>query len=303
MVARQRGVAIVLAMTVAALAAIAAAGILVSQSTWARHNTLATDHAQAQLAVQGGLELARMVLSADRRSSSTDHLGEPWAMKLAPTEIERGSIEGDVEDAQSRFNVNNLVRAGKVDIDQLARFRRLLSILGLPGALADAAADWIDGDSTPQPGGGAEDTYYLTLQPPYLAANQPLIDITELALVRGFDENVIVRLRPYVTALPRYTQVNANTATPEVLAAVVDGLSLDAARTLTAQRERIYYRSSADVSTRLSGERPIRTADLTVSSDYFLVSVRARIGDSQATGSALIARDGAWPTFVWRKLP
>jgi general secretion pathway protein K len=114
---------------------------------------------------------------------------------------------------------------------------------------------------------------------------------------------VIVRLRPYVTALPRYTQVNANTATPEVLAAVVDGLSLDAARTLAAQRERIYYRSSADVSTRLTGERPIRTEDLTVSSDYFMVSVRARIGDSQATGSALIAREGAWPTFVWRKLP
>ena len=50
--------------------------------------------------------------------------------------------------------------------------------------------------------------------------------MAELALVRGFDDGVRARLRPFVTALPRFTAVNANTASPEVLAAVVEGLGL-----------------------------------------------------------------------------
>jgi general secretion pathway protein K len=301
-VAKERGVAIVLAMAVAALAAIAAAAILVSQSTWARHNELAATNAQAQLLAQAGIDWGRAILAEDRRSSPTDHLGEPWAMKLAPMQVERGWVEGAIEDAQSRFNINNLVRGGKVHPDQLAHFRRLLSILGLPGGLADAAADWIDSDDTPQPGGGAEDSYYLSLQPPYLAANRPLIDVAELALVKGFDESVLARLAPYITALPRYTQVNVNTAAPEVLAAVVDGLSLDAARGRAAQRERIYYRTTADFSSRLPASRPPPVEELTVSSDYFIVSIRATIGDAQSTGTALIARDGAWPAIIWREL-
>jgi general secretion pathway protein K len=303
MVARERGIAIVLAMAVAALAAIAAAAILVSQSTWARHNELAASHAQAQLLAQAGIDWGRAILADDRRSSAIDHLGEPWAMKLAPMQVERGWVEGAIEDAQSRFNINNLVRGGKIDPEQLARFRRLLSILGLPGGLADAAADWIDSDSAPQPGGGAEDAYYLSLQPPYLAANRALLDVGELVVVRGFDETVLARLGPYVTALPRYTQINVNTAAPEVLAAVVDGLSLDAARALAAQRERIYYRTTADFSSRLFASRATHMEDLTVSSDYFIVSVRATIGDAQSSASALIAREAAWPSIVWRKLP
>ena len=58
---RQRGVAIVLAMSVVALAAMAAVGILVSQSTWARHSELASGHAQAQQLARAGIDWARAV--------------------------------------------------------------------------------------------------------------------------------------------------------------------------------------------------------------------------------------------------
>ena len=299
---RQRGVAIVLAMGVVALAAMAAAAIMVSQSTWARQVELTTEHIQARSVLLAGADWARALLADDRRLGDVDHLGEPWALKLPPLPVENGELVGQIEDQQGMFNVNNLITEGKINVAQLAHFRSLLATLGLPGELADALADWIDGDSLPQPGDGAEDAYYLALDPPYLPANQPLIDIAELALVRGFDANVRARLRPYVTALPGFTAINVNTAPAEVLAAVIEGLDLGGAQALVAQRDRAYFRSTGDFTIRLPRGIEPAPADIGVSSNYFVATLRVTIGGAQARGKALLARSASgWPEIVWRK--
>ena len=49
----------------------------------------------------------------DARSGPLDHLGEPWAFPLPPTPIANGAIEGRIDDAQGRLNVNNLALDGK----------------------------------------------------------------------------------------------------------------------------------------------------------------------------------------------
>jgi general secretion pathway protein K len=300
--ARQHGVAIVLAMGVVALAAMAAAAIMVSQSTWARQVELNIDHIQARAVLLAGADWARALLADDRRLGDVDHLGEPWALKLPPLPVENGELVGQIEDQQGAFNLNNLITQGKINVAQLAHFRSLLTTLGLPDELADALADWIDEDSQPQPGGGAEDAYYLALDPPYISANRPLIDVSELALVRGFDDNVRARLRPYVSALPTLTAVNVNTAPAEVLAAVVEGLDLGGAQLLVAQRDRAYFRSSDDFLRRLPRGVEAAASDIGVSSVYFLATLRVTIGGAQARGKALLARAGAgWPEIVWRK--
>jgi len=297
-------VAIVLAMGVVALAALAAIAMMVAQSTWSRQVELTAGHAQAQLLIQAGLDWARAVLSDDRRSNSVDHLGEPWALRLPPMPVDKGELSGYIEDQQGKFNLNNLVKGGKVNLAQLAHFQRLLSVLGFPTALAGALADWIDADSEPQPQDGAEDAYYLSLQPPYLAANRPLIDVAELALVRGFDDNVRARLRPFVSALPVFTPVNMNTASPEVIAAVVDGLGLDGARALVEKRARAYFPDRTDLLNQLPRGVLVATEDISFSSDYFIATTRVTIGGAQARGSALLARGIAgWPAIVWRKYP
>ena len=278
--ASQHGVAIVLAMGVVALAALAATGIMVSQSTWSRQVELASGHAQAQLIIRAGLDWSRAVLSDDRRASNVDHLNEPWALRLPPVPVENGSLVGHIEDQQGRFNLNNVLKNGKVNLAHLEHFRRLLSTLDLPPALADALADWID------------------------ARSRPLTDVAELALLRGFDDNVRARLRPFVTALPRFTAVNANTATPEVLAAVVEGLGLDGARALVAQRERTHFRNFSDFFSQLPPGLIVPTENISVSSDFFIATTRVTIGGAQARGSALLARgDAGWPAVVWRKYP
>lgn len=299
---RQRGVAIVLAMGVVALAAIAASAILVSQSTWSRQAELTGDQSQAQAVLQAGVDWARAVLSDDLRVSRVDHLGEPWALRLPPLQVENGELVGRMEDQQGAFNLNNIVAEGKISLAQLAHFRRLLAILSLPDELADALADWVDEDSQPNPRLGAEDAYYLALDPPYLAANRPLTDLSELALVRGFDDNVRARLRPYVAALPRSTAVNVNTAPPEVLAAVIDGLELRDAQALVAQRDGAYFRSVDDFVKRLPRGVEAASGDLSVSSDFFTATLRVNIGGAQARGKVLLARNtSGWPAVIWRK--
>ena len=300
----QRGVAVVLAMGVVALAAIAAAAMLASQSTWSRHAELGAEHVQAQTLVRAGVDWARALLSDERRLSGVDHLGEPWALRLPPVPVDNGELASQIDDQQGAFNLNNLVRNGVLSPAHLVQFRRLLEILSLPEVLAGALADWLDADHEPQPQGGAEDGYYQALQSSYLAANRPLTDVAELALVRGFDEAVRARLRPFVSALPRFTAVNVNTASPEVLAAVIDGLGLDGARALVEKRERAYFRDRTDLLNQLPTGVLVATEDISFSSDYFLASVRVSIGGAQARGTALLAREPVgWPAVVWRKYP
>ena len=300
---RQLGVAIVLAMGVVALAAMAATAMMITQSTWSRESELTADHVQAQTLILAGVDWARAILSDDRRLGDIDHLGEPWALRLPPMSVETGELAGYIEDQQGLFNLNNLVKGGKVNAVQLGHFQRLLSLLDLPAALSGTLVDWIDADSEPQPQGGAEDAVYLALQPPYLAANRPLTDLSELALVRGFDDGVRARLRPFVSALPAFTAVNVNTAPPEVLAAVIDGLGLDGARELIAQRDRAYFRDSNDLIRHLPQGVLVAVENISFGSDYFMTTLRVTIGSAQARGTALLARGavGSWPAIVWRK--
>ena len=291
-----------MAMSVVALATIATTAMMMTQSTWSRESELEGDHAQAQVLIQAGVDWARAVLSDDRRLSNVDHLKEPWALRLPPMPVDNGELAGFIEDQQGTFNLNNLAMGGKISVVQLERFRRLLSILGLADTLAYSLADWIDADSDQQPNGGAEDEYYLSLPSPYLAANRPLTDVAELALVRGFNDGVRARLSPFVSALPANTAINVNTASPEVLSAAIDGLNLDAARALVAQRERAYFRDYADFSNRLPRGVEIANSELKVSSNYFLARVRVTIGGAEARGLALLVRgDIGWPAIVWRK--
>lgn len=300
--ARPNGVAIVLAMGVVAMAAMAATAIMITQSTWSRASELEAGHMQAQVVLQAGVDWSRAVLTYDLRMGDVDHLGEPWALRLPAMPVENGELIGFIEDQQARFNLNNLVKNGKVSPAQLACFQRLLATLELPAALAYTLADWIDTDSELQPQGGAEDATYLAMPAPYLAANRPLIDLGELALVQGFNEGVIARLRPFVSALPRFTAINANTASAEVLAAVIEELGLDGARDLVARRDQAYFRSFDEFFKQLPPGLVVPTENITVSSSFFLATLRVTIADAQARGAALLLREATgWPAVVWHK--
>lgn len=298
----QRGVAIIIVILIVALATSLSVYVLNQQSLWQRQVEAGFDRGQAKRLNLAGLDWARAILAEDGRNNHFDHEGELWAKRLPAMPVEGGEILGFIEDRQGRFNLNNLVLNGSSAPAYVAQFQRLLSMLGLPGELALNLADWLDSDNIPQPAGGAEDSYYLSLPKPYRCANRPLTEIGELSLVKGFDASIIRQLRPYVSVLPGPTAINVNFAPAEVLAAVID-LPLSEARAIVLQRRSNPFKSIEEFRLRLpSGSRNMSATDLSVSSQFFWVTGRTQVGNAQITAQALLQRTGTWPRILWQNM-
>ena len=300
-----RGAAIVMAMLLAALAATIAATLLWQQQRWAGEYERRRDQVQAQALAMAGVQWARQIVF-ENAPPSTVHLGQPWAFRLPSTPIENGSIGGYITDAQGRLNVNNLVATGPGATAARAALQRLFGELGVPATLLNAIADWVDADDQTTDGGGAEDNYYLAqTSAPGLAANAPVRRVAELLSVRGADPMLIGRLRPFVDALDAPTAINVNTAPAEVLVAAIGGLDATGAAALVASRTQTPFGSIADFRSRLRSDLNIDETILAVRSDWFVVSIEARQGDTVARARALFRRSAAaaeWPTVVWQTI-
>lgn len=298
---RQRGAAVVFAMLIAALAAAVVAGLVWRQELWRRQFELAAARVEARTLALAGVRWAMLILQEDARTSSIDHLGEPWALRLPSTPLENGEVSGYIADQQGLFNLNDLVRDGVAYPAARARFLRLLAALRLPAELADTLTDWLDADRLPVSPSGAEDEYYATLTPARLAANQPLTRVEELMQVKGFNAAIVASLAPYVTALPQSgLALNVNTAPGAVLAASIEGLALDQANALATPSRR--YRNAGEFRNALpTGVVPPPDYLLDSSSRYFEIAVRARQSDASAVARALVRRDGTTlPRAIWQ---
>ena len=158
---RQRGVAVVTAMLVVAIGTIIAVNPMWDATLDQRRTLAALASDQGLLYLQSAEAWAGDILRQDLVDSpDADHLGEEWAIELAPLPVEGGTIAGRLEDLQGRFNLNNLVNAaGGPSEPDMARFQRLLQALGLDPRLTDAVIDWIDPDADPRFPDGAEEDF------------------------------------------------------------------------------------------------------------------------------------------------
>ncbi|MFA6902466.1 MAG: type II secretion system minor pseudopilin GspK [Gallionellaceae bacterium] len=293
---RQQGVAIIMVLLIVAMATSLAAYMALQQNLWQRQVESQFARAQARQLGAAGMDWGRAVLAEDARGSSVDHEKEIWTLRLPAIPVEGGEVIGSIEDRQGLFNLNNVVT-------NVAQFQRLLGVLGLPADLAPALADWMDADSEPQPG-GAEDGYYLGLPQPYRTSNRALVEIGELAGVRGYDSRTIDVLRAFVSVLPaNRTPVNVNFAPAEVMMAVIEGLTLSDARLLVQQRQGQPFKDIADFKRRLPhGGVKIVDNEISVKSDYFWVTGRASVEQAQVVTQALMHRASNWPTVVWQSV-
>jgi general secretion pathway protein K len=300
---RAGGAALIVAMLVAALAATVAVSLAAAQRQWFASVEQRGDQVQAQALALAGIQWARQILFEDARATGIDHLSEPWALPLPATPVENGAIEGRIVDAQGLLNANTLADAGAPGVTERRRFETLFARRGWPPAALDAIADWIDSDDVAREN-GAEDAWYAREPSPMLTADAPLVRVAELAPVRGLSAATVRALAEYVAALPSGTRLNVNTAPPDVLAAALRGLDDDRLAALVADRAARPFASLADLRARLPDGASVDDENaLTVSSSYFLVTVRARQGATQAQARALLRRGGGgWPSVVWQTI-
>jgi general secretion pathway protein K len=296
---KERGVAIITAVLVVAIATVIGVGLMWQATLDIRRTEAALAADQGLLYMQGAEAWAADILRQDLvESPNTDNLSEAWAVQLPPLPVEGGTIEGRLEDLQGRFNVNNLVNPdGTENALARAQFERLLAVLEIDPALAGAVVDWLDPDADLRFPSGGEDATYAGADPPYLTANATITSTSELMAVAGFDRDIYTRLAPYITALPIGTKLNVNTASDVVLSSLSDDIDIGTAGSLVEERAGGEFQDIDATFDGLVDPDVLRTIDGV--SEHFLLTATVTLGTNQLTMRSVLQRD---PSGITRAL-
>lgn len=226
MKSRQKGVALLVAIVIFAVATTVAAALTYNKAMAARRAAATFTMEQALQAGMAAEALAAVALENDGGKAKTETT-QDWAQVQPPIEIEGTGIwvQAQVEDLQGRFNLNSVVTWDPAsntfvpDQHQLSVFRTLLADLDIDVAYADLLVDWIDPDIAPSSnsGGGGEDTLYLSQSPAYRPPNTFITHPSELLALPRFGRENYQKIAPYVSALPVDAAVNICTARAMVL--------------------------------------------------------------------------------------
>jgi general secretion pathway protein K len=232
----QRGVALIIALLVVALATVLIAGLLDRGELNGARVRNQLREAQAQAYAQG-LEAyaARVLVQAQVSDPGYDTNSSPWALPLPPTPVPGGEIVATMRDRNGCFNLNNLLDDGnQVSAVWQRKFVRLLQVLKLDVGLADAVTRWMR--SAPMP----DDGFYLQQDVPYRPAKQGFVHVSELRLIKGVTAAVYSQLAPEVCALPRGTPININTASVAVLMTLSDAVDEQMAKAIRQDGHAMY---------------------------------------------------------------
>lgn len=286
---RDRGVALITAMLISAIATMVAANLAWDNALDVRRTMVLLARDQAMQVALGAESWVISILHQDQDESDTDHLGEIWASELPGLPIDGGEVFGSIEDLQGRFNINNLVDdEGKIVQESLEQFQRLLKALDIDPRFAGITADWIDSNVDASFPDGAEDAIYTGIIPPYRTANQTLTNVSELAAIEGMDRATYRLLAPHITALPGRVGINANTATAAVLQSLDENMTAADVEGLLQEREAGGF---ADINTAFASlVTPDVLNRLEDSTQFFRLKVVVRIDTVRITLYSVLQR-------------
>ena len=310
---RQRGVALIIALILVALATILATKLSFDGFLEQRRTVGMLAAEQALHFGLGAEALAADVLIQDlQNSASATILAAPWAQATKPLPITPennpegepiGTLQGALEDMQGRFNLNSLARLGKdgktEDPLPLQQFQRLLASVGVEPRWAGLVRDWIDPDDVVSDPDGAEDAVYTSQTPPYRTGNWPMMSASELMNLPGFGADRYRKIAPYVTALPNAnTAINICTAPALVLESLVDGLSGEWSgnpAVLADGRKNGCFPDKTtftNVATSFAGQQAMLNigSQIDTKSSYFQLTTRVTLGTTQFTLYSLLQR-------------
>ncbi|SMF10871.1 MULTISPECIES: type II secretion system minor pseudopilin GspK [unclassified Pseudomonas] len=204
---RQHGAALLMVMVVLAMLAAGMAWLVEDGRRQVDEVRLLHQRVQVRAMEQAGLAYAEQALRDPAWRLSPLF----WqALRGQPLNYDFGAGQAQlrVRDQHTCFNVNALLGADGERAER--QLRRLLGDDMAAERLVDALADWLDNDSDTRLQ-GAESAQYLRQQPARLAANQPMLDTSELNLLLEPDATRQGRY-PMLCALPQTIgwRLNAN---------------------------------------------------------------------------------------------
>jgi general secretion pathway protein K len=335
---KQQGVALVIALMITTIAISLASVAMYRQQIQIRLTSNIASLEQAYHYAVGMEDWSKKILEQDYKDDpKMDHNQENWAIKLPPIPIEGGTLTGQLFDLQGRLNLNsvdmvypkitnpnpNLVpnpvpnsipssppnpspdqKKGKTEPIVYQRITALIAkidpeqTLGPAENFTDTLWDWID-KKDKEKQGGAESGYYQSLEKPYMAANTPLLDISELRLLKGMTKELVEKLKPLVSTLPKNTRINLNTAEMEVLEVTFNP---EIAKAIKTARDKKPFENINDFwnlaevknffaqGTETGKKRANYAQTLAVTSDYFLLEGEVNINSTRIFINSVLER-------------
>lgn len=315
---KESGAALLTAMIIVALIATLAASMIWQQ--WRAVQVEAAERSRTQSAwiLAGALDWARLILREDARNGGADYIGEPWSVPLAEARLSTflaadksntddapdAFLSGAITDAQARYNLTNLASGGRVDPMEMDKLQRLCETIGISADVATTIANGLRDASPVAPpatagSGAASAPVAAAVAAP---ANPPLLPRTVAQLAwLGVAPDAIRALEPYVVILPQPTAVNVNTAPREVLVAAIPGLDLATAERIVQSRQRTPLKSTGDAQALAPAVPAASFNGASVSSSFFEVRGRLRLGDVVLEQRSLVQRSGLNMIVVQRE--
>ncbi|WP_236458963.1 MULTISPECIES: type II secretion system minor pseudopilin GspK [unclassified Pseudomonas] len=291
--AKQRGMAIISALLIAAVVAVIAGAMLTRQTVFTRSLEAEQLRVQGQWLLLGALEQSRLLLWDARKKDVLTRLDQPWAR------AQGGVFEGRLEDEQGKFNLRNLVNRQQQDNEQLQHFERLCRLIGVDPAVSRRISQRVIGsyDQRVVHKGASDER---------LPAKYPMLrSLDDLSGIEGIDPQVLRRLHAFVSVLPGNTWVNGNTASAEVLSAVVPLLSLAQAQALVAERDSgRWFINRGDFVNRLRMPQvAMDSVQVGITSEWFRLQGQARREQRRVTIEALLHRpEDRQPQVIWSRV-
>lgn len=265
---RQQGTALLLAILLTAIAAMISVFLISQRQIDINRTRLTQQSTQAYWYSQGVLSWAKAYLIQNAKQ------GIVSPINLPQTQHANTIISGQLVDAEGRFNLNSLVKPNSTQ-----QFYGLLQAVA-PNIssqqailVASSIRSWLS--SAPN----VQDKYYLAQG--YACAHQPMVDASELRLVRGVDPKLYQRLKPYVVALSNSAALNINSASLPLLMSL--GLNRNDARAVLLIRQQHHgFRTVAEfIQLPQLAKYRFTTNKLTVHSRYYLLQANYKQGQQQ----------------------
>jgi type II secretory pathway component PulK len=161
-----------------------------------------SERLKAGLIAKAGINLATVVLKADKLGVGGSMLGKQsvskdidcykdvWAIDFPALPFEEGDLKIVINDENSKINLSVLANEFVDSTIYYGITQRFFLNMGLPMDFADIIKDWVDVDDSRSPYGAESSDYYLNLEVPYKAKNAAMDSIDELLMVKNMTPEI-----------------------------------------------------------------------------------------------------------------
>jgi len=209
---RQQGSALILVLWVLGLLSMLVASFAFEAHIESRLTSFYRDRTKAEHLARSGLDVAELLVAKSARLQGAERdeakaqsdiwydpalqLSKGGTVDLVHDMNEAGAGQGlirlSITPEPARRNINQLIDQTPASDET---WERIFDVGGVPvemwPTLIDSFYDWTDADDIPRPDGAETDDYYANLEKPYRARNGTLDTVGELALIKGFSQDIL----------------------------------------------------------------------------------------------------------------